>query len=105
MSSAKQARAAAYRLLHPVVGAEGVALPNHRSQIGSFVERISEFKFAHAREQQFDKFPADRLLNQNALHRKTRLAGIGKSPSDAAVGGVGEIGVAMHDHTRIASQF
>src|ERR1035438_2160775 len=102
MSTAKQARAAAYGLLHPVVGADGVALADHRPLIGRFVERIPEFKFAHAREQQFDKFSANRLLYQNPLHRKTRLPCIGKSPGDAASGSVGEIGVAVHrseEHT------
>ncbi len=45
------------------------------------------------------------MLDQNALHGNASLPGVGESSGDAAVGGVGEIGIAVHDDTGVAPEF
>ena len=45
------------------------------------------------------------MLHQNALNRNASLAGIAESPGHAAIGGVFEIGVAVHNDGGVAAQF
>jgi hypothetical protein len=45
------------------------------------------------------------VLDQDALHGNAGLSGVSEASGDAAVGGVSEIGIAVDDDARIASQF
>ena len=105
MAAAKQARPAANRILHPVGGADRVAFADQRADVGGLVERIAQFQFANALEQQFREFAIDRLLDQDALDRDAGLPGVAETSGYAALGGVSEIGVAMHDHGSVAPEF
>ena len=63
------------------------------------------FSLLHCGEQQLGEFSVDGVLDENALHGNAGLPGVGEASGHAAVGGVGEIGVAVNDDARIASQF
>ncbi len=45
------------------------------------------------------------MLHQNALHGNAGLAGIGEAAGNAALGGIGKIGVAVDDDAGITAEF
>jgi len=55
--------------------------------------------------QEIGELAIDRLLDQNALHGNAGLPGVAEAAGHAAVGGIGEIGVAVHDRSGVAAKF
>ena len=88
-----------------VDGADSVAFANERADIGGFVERVAGLELLDAFDQQISEFSVNRLLDENALNRNAGLTGISETSGDAAVGGVGEVGVAVNDDRRVAAEF
>ena len=44
------------------------------------------------------------MFDENALDRNARLSGISKASSNATVGGIGKVGIAVDDDAGISSQ-
>ena len=83
----------------------GVALADERADVGGFVERIAGLQFLDAFDEEVGEFSVDGVLDQDALDRDAGLAGVAEASGDAAVGGVGEVGVAVDDYGGVASEF
>jgi hypothetical protein len=103
-AAAEQAGAGADCFFDPV-GADGVAFPDQRADVGGLIERIAGLQLLHAFDEQVGELSVDRMLDQNALHGNAGLAGVAEASGDAALGGVGEVGVAVDDDGRVAAEF
>ena len=105
VSAAEQASTGADGFFDPTDGADGVAFADERSDVGGFVERIAGFQLLYAFDEKIGELSVDRVLDQNALHRDAGLASVAETSGDAAVGGIGEVGVAVDDDGGVAAEF
>ncbi len=97
-TTAEQASAGADRLL-------GIALTDQRTEVGRLIHRIAGFQFFDAVDKKIDELAVDGMFDQDALHGNAGLAGIAEAAGNAALGGVGEIGVAVDDRSGVAAEF
>ena len=62
-------------------------------------------QIANTLQQQCSELVEHGTMNQDALHRDAGLAGVENPPGDTAVCGVRQVGIAVHDDSRIATEF
>ncbi len=69
------------------------------------VEGIAHLQRLDAFDEQIGKLSVHGLLNEDALHGNAGLASVAEASGDAAIGGIGEIGVIVDDHGGVAAEF
>src|SRR6266849_2509117 len=94
-----------HRCLHPLRSANRIALADQRTQVGRFVQRVTDFQLADPVQQEVTELRERRSLHQNSLYRDASLARVAKSSANAALCRPSQISVGMNNHAGIPSQF